>query len=385
MRQTPHFRFFPSLCTGGRFRPSPCRRCIDACPAGILDKGAGGITVVDFHPCLGCGLCATLCPVGVFEMKNPSDQDLLAKVKKSLRKAPQVAFCCFKSSALARIPAAVEISCLGRLNEAVLIGTAVLGAKTIWLNTGFCSPCEIRKGLETAARTVLEAENILDIYQHPARLILDPHCPPPFGEPSTGGVEGEGKTPRREFLKMVAREITAGFLSLAADASNKYERLAPGKKSAGSRQLPTRVPTKRRLLNHFVGKLGKPRQEKVPADKLPFRQVTIGHSCTMCGWCSLFCPTQALLQEETGEVTTLSFDTSRCVRCDLCIGVCQEGALTVEAEVETKRLSAAREPLLALSTYKCQVCSMSFGSAVPEALCRYCKRKKTLFDTRVDQ
>ena len=70
-------------CISVRNRNADCLRCVEACTSGALAYSAGEL-LVEPELCIGCGTCATACPTCAIELRNPTDAELTAQLKRSI-------------------------------------------------------------------------------------------------------------------------------------------------------------------------------------------------------------------------------------------------------------------------------------------------------------
>src|SRR5699024_27792 len=70
-------------CISVRNRNADCLRCAEACTSGALSL-RGNELVVEPERCIGCGTCATACPACAIELRNPTDEELTAQLKRSI-------------------------------------------------------------------------------------------------------------------------------------------------------------------------------------------------------------------------------------------------------------------------------------------------------------
>ena len=73
-----------SRCVIVRNRNASCRRCAEACTSRCIVL-KGNELAVDPERCIGCGTCATVCPTGALESREPNDRDLLKRALEVLR------------------------------------------------------------------------------------------------------------------------------------------------------------------------------------------------------------------------------------------------------------------------------------------------------------
>ena len=88
--------FYPGQCSKERDRLSACQECVRICPRWAITFSPA--LQVDLTLCDGCGLCATVCPNGVFEVKEDPDNVLLSRIGKMASEGnPTVTFVCRKA------------------------------------------------------------------------------------------------------------------------------------------------------------------------------------------------------------------------------------------------------------------------------------------------
>lgn len=74
----------------------------------------------------------------------------------------------------------------------------------------------------------------------------------------------------------------------------------------------------------------KPKKIKFSNTQHKLPTINQKNSCTLCGFCVQTCPTQALLIQETDELTQLTLRSKLCTGCNKCEQVCFTGALQME-------------------------------------------------------
>lgn len=372
------------LCSGNRDRKSACRECVNVCPLGLLKIGELGLSEkIDLTECKSCGLCSTVCPNGVFEVKEPSDLALVKKIRSLLENKKTLTVGCHRDGGQNRQAACdLTLTCLGRLDETMLVAASVMGAREILLRTSACRACETKGLPSVLARSVENSQQLLQAFGQETRIMLL-DATPGVGLPEEGaGEKVEEAYARREFLQYLkGGTVTVAAMVAEGAIDDLKETVSPRKEQAKPVGLSHRVPVKRQILLHFLKKLGKSKLECISRATLPLAQVRIREDCVLCGCCCQFCPTGALKATTADGAKGIDFSLSLCTGCGLCKLACLEGALSLSDTIETAWLieDGARR-LVSHGVSLCAICNQEFGAATPRKYCRYCERKMKLMN-----
>ncbi len=338
--KAPALSVHPAYCSRLRHRISKCTLCAQHCPTNAIEWT--GSLKVDPDRCTSCGICANVCPNGVFEALKPTDEEILAKVKLVLNEQHEITFECEvpkgaehtqeKQSSSIRVP------CLARIDEAVLVGSVALGAKSVWLVSGSCKGCEYKSSRHVAGETVSSANGILDLFGFSKRIFFskDKIEVEPVGGKS---VESVG-TSRREFFTSLKRETQkTGALLLDSMIESLADPEADRPKKVAGSKLPTRLPRKRSLLLNFMKKIGSLTERASETESSLFYQFEIDkEKCTGCQMCAFFCPTEALEKVEGGGKASLNFKVSDCTACGLCQEICYKQAVRLSRHIDLHKV-----------------------------------------------
>ena len=74
-----HLSVSRSQCTRARHRSSTCARCVEACPVAAINLS--NCPQIDLDACLGCGICASVCPTGALEARSPASDELMVQAQ----------------------------------------------------------------------------------------------------------------------------------------------------------------------------------------------------------------------------------------------------------------------------------------------------------------
>jgi len=320
--QAPVLSVHPEYCSRLRHRLSKCTRCSDNCPTKAIEW-AEGILNVDPDKCTSCGVCANVCPNGVFEALKPNDLEILTKARLSLREQKEIVFEC-NPEGVDRQSKAIVVPCLARIDEGVLVGCVALGAQGVFLAQGTCQGCKYEPVWHVAEETVKNANSLLEYLGITTQIL--------FKEKEAETIE-EMAASRREFFTNLAQGVKKSGALLACNIIDSFNEEPP--KRVGS--LPASLPVKRKLLLDSMLKLGY-LAEGVFESPL-FCQFEVKEDCTGCQMCAFFCPTGALskLEEEEGE-SGVSFKASDCTACNLCQDICYNKAVRLSHNVNLRKV-----------------------------------------------
>ncbi len=357
----------PERCCGRRTHVSCCSECERVCPTGAIDLTSG--VEVDFAKCVGCGLCATLCPTGVFKLKPP-DMRVLAEAKAILDSQQSTGkYVCFGCIDAGDSPYGIHVNCLGRLNEALMLGTVFFGAEHVLLLREDCDACEIECGGVVIASVVESSQKLLQAYGSSAKIMFVDEVP---DEVVLSRPKQLDHVDRRDFLTYAKKNVMAAGSEFFAD-----------KLSAFSQQVEEvgfkyDLPEKRELLLTILRKMGRPvSEEPIELSGTPFTQVKISEDCFLCKQCELFCPTGALSTTETDKGASVNVSLANCTKCNLCQAICPVEAVSYgDKVVLSKALTDEREPLIDLEMRECKECHQQFGSTGQLETCGYCLKRQ---------
>ncbi len=365
-------------CLNRRHKDAGCHRCIDLCPKRAISQPE--CIEVDLEKCVACGLCWRVCPTEVFALKVVDDRRLLAQVSSLVSQGNRLEVACSRAvrdeAIRSGCQSMLELTCLGQLSSALLIGSIVAGAEAIWLNDSLCPECQLSSVYSVVRDTVATSRNLLRAfgqkqsvfsYQDSAGLLL------------AKGTGSSAMKVRAEHLSYSRRQLFRSLGSkvareVAEMASNVVEDIVSAPTAA--RMLKQHLPEQRLLLARLLLKLGKPTKDSLHLGRLPMAEVKISDQCCACDLCSKFCPTGALKSEASDDDIKFTFTTIYCIACGLCLKVCPSDAIKLSYEVSTARL-VEQEPevLLRCELTPCTMCSSPCASNGPAQLCFVCRKK----------
>jgi ferredoxin len=332
--EKPEFvRLEKTRCAHVGAEPEACARCLKACPVNAL-RGVGGSIQIDHAACVGCGLCATVCPTGAMHCLHYPPQDLLVAVHGRLSEArtgrqtaSAVAFHQGRTDGIDRNPDAenhelripvAEIGCVG---PEVWLGALAYGAARVILRLPESYPDRLAAVLagerKWAAALLAKLGWSADRIQFETEGGSDP---PPAAR--TAAIDPPAEFPPFQSKRALVRSSVA---HLALNSGCSVD------------SLPLR-------------------------EGAPYGHVTVDSSaCTLCMACAGACPVSALTP--AGNVPSLSLIESRCIQCGRCRQICPERAVTLEARITLKpRRAELPRQLHASMPLACISCGKPFAA-----------------------
>jgi ferredoxin len=346
--QSTYLKTYQNRCVAVRNRKATCQRCAEACTSSAISIDDNEIF---FTPdkCIGCGTCATVCPTGALEPAEPNDAELLLSCLKAAKEADgEAVIACEQlldaASGLFDPKKAVCVSCLGRVDESLLLALVAAGASGISLVQANCTECDHAVGLETAKLVVDAANTLLDVWDNPMRINIANSLPCALL------VDDLGYDPSRRsfFLGMAGKAKTAASKVLdnaVKDTLEQQEEAAPRyQKVMDDGTLPHFLPDRRERLLDWLAQLGSPKDEVLETRLWGHVAIDLG-ACNGCTMCATFCPTAAIskfLKSETNELIALEHYSGDCVKCRCCEDICPTGALTLCDTIQAQDLFSGK-------------------------------------------
>ncbi len=310
-------------CTKSRHRLSKCTLCADHCPRQAIVWGEA--LEVDKTKCNGCGVCTAVCPAGAFEAANPTSAELLERVKNK----PHITFACSKAGQSSE-DSLVRVSCLGRIDDSILIGAVSLGAQTVELIDGVCAACPDAMGRTVVGKTVEKANVLLQAFGHEERITFRAELPE---QRITSRPAAVNPVSRRGFFNLLARE-TAGAIAITVGTVVNQEIARPESQPRQVGQLPKYVPVKQKILLDAVKRLNLPQDSGPKTASGPWATFTTLPECNVCQMCAFFCPTGALEKTNEDGRPGLAFRVALCTNCRLCLDICYRHAVNLSPEAD---------------------------------------------------
>ena len=334
--KSKYVRVHQNRCVVVRNRNASCMRCAESCTSGAISIIDNEILITS-DKCIGCGTCATVCPTCALEAAQPNDTELLLTCLKAARQAKGEAIIACEqlldaASGLFDPEKVTRVTCLGRVDESLLVSLVIAGASSISLIQANCTECEYCIGLETAKLVVNTTNTLLDTWNSSMRIEIVERLPETLLLEDGLGYDSS----RRDFfMSIVGKTKTVAAKSLdnaVKDTLGMQEEVELRyQKVMADGTLPHFIPDRRERLLDRLAQLGDPRDEVI--ETRLWGHVTIDlETCNACMMCATFCPTAAiskLLEGNTDTVIALEHYPGDCVKCRCCEDICPTDALTL--------------------------------------------------------
>lgn len=351
----PEFR--ATRCTRFRYRYSECRRCADACPHEAIELSETGAQI-DSARCQNCALCVSACHTGAWASEGFKPIEQLRQAIKQ----PAYSIACAPSG----LTADAIVPCLGAVDAAML---AYLGKRRIPLTLHGSAHCgECPHGAKGAAQLALNLDAASALRTAAREDNKD------WLEPVLSDAAPASQQPLAERRQLFRRLIGRGVDAVAAPQSEARPAIPDKAIRAGPY-----ASTEQRELLQIVCE----RKDGLPSrsgwhEGLPLMQLTLQQGCTNCEACFRACPTGAIQIVENPEDWALTFQTDRCVACEVCLEVCQPRVLDAAASFDARPEQAPRV-LHNLLKQRCARCDRFFVSSTPEESCPICRDDEDAF------
>lgn len=329
-------------CAKVRNRNVACLKCAKACTSGCISIQDGKLCI-DTSLCVGCGTCATMCPTNALQAHAPSD-DVLFSACRSSATDGQVLIACElalqAAGSLIDTEKIVSVTCLGRVDESLLLRLCASGVHGVSLVCGDCDHCAQKAGRNTTCMVCESTQALLDAWGASFELSEGPLFPERVL--ARGATSTDCAHARKAFFSELRANNPVPPIS-AEQGATPAEKEAPFSLHVmRDGTLPHFLPNRRERLLDALSRLGEPK-----ADTLETRLwgwvVIDGTKCVSCQMCATFCPTGALakFEEEDGTFGVYHYPAD-CVKCGSCQDICPAGAITIMDTIRTDYLLSGK-------------------------------------------
>ncbi|MFH0904205.1 MAG: 4Fe-4S binding protein [Methanobacteriota archaeon] len=311
-------RYAPAIadlkgCAAGKSGFKGCTLCESACRHDAITRSGDNITFEE-RKCTGCGACASACPLSLFRM----EEDIFSMMDSLLgpldpvpeKKAHKILmFICEHSRHLLDAKGSKKIKYpevfplfvpdLAGISETHILRAFDLGADGVIISG--CDECtgQFSKVTSGLAGQILSEFNLGD------RISI---------------IKNNKNT------KSLVSSIESFSEHITPSPLRKFEPVVL--KNASNRQILIK------LISSLAAKTGIVPHTVIENAALPFADISISSSCTVCGACTSMCTAGALGRDE-GSITYIY---GNCIACGLCEQACPEKVLTMQRVLNMEKL-----------------------------------------------
>ncbi|RZN40161.1 MAG: 4Fe-4S dicluster domain-containing protein [Methanophagales archaeon ANME-1-THS] len=314
-------------CASGRSELLGCEYCLP-CPYGAIRREGIKMVFSDVG-CLGCGLCTSLCPVSVPQLRGYPNELLYAQIETLLAGdlEPKVLLvaCTEHLETLnavgrkkIRYPAVLPlfVPCIDMVSEAHLLSAFDHGADGV-----------ILWGCDQSQREHLESKPLQGFRGQRGGAPLMVH----FVQMALAAFNLGERVLLMDHDQVDASEVAntiTNFVKGLRPSPIRKKKVAPVDRTRPQREILVEA-----IQNLYTKTKVQPRlkEENTP---FPFADIVINARCTLCNACVNLCPTKALGK----EVNAIEFSYRHCIACGLCEQACPEDALKLRRVLDFSRL-----------------------------------------------
>jgi|GEM_PF-3736251 len=347
-----------------------CHKCQNYCPKGAIQISKA--IIID-EKCDGCGICAVVCPTGVFIFNgnkriSPSTDTL---------KRERTFYCSHVADSQGKkwsgaLPPQI-VPCLGAISDLFILRFIFSERNPLVLVKGDCEVCKTKKGWEVFLQTKEKVFRYLEFLGLSKELLVIRNYE---GEDSIQldyiytefclAIEDKLKLTRRDLFRSVKDRVTD--LREKLFSWGGVEELDMTKRDRFS---PNNLDELKECLKNDKGLstlLGN------------FTELNITDDCCGCGACTNLCPTEALRRVDTDNKREIFFTPAKCFGCGLCYDICPSKSIKMSI---MKNLSSFYEDSLLKTFFMLSYpdCNHIIYSLDEDkgGICPICTRRSELF------
>ncbi|MDW7673141.1 MAG: 4Fe-4S binding protein [Bacillota bacterium] len=361
--------------------------CIESCPNQAIAKDA---QTIDYTRCQACGCCVSNCPNGALSLINLKDETIIRSILQNSSGKKVFRFGCSRSSNYhlkkeefnIKAISQIEVDCLARLYEGVLLLPFANGVNEIWVDVASCKNCSKNQSSMVLAcinsNVQYSIEWLEQLDKEGVKLVIASE-PPEFIMAEVKEQSNKlNSLNRRDFFAHLGSGVKYRSLGIVGEVADHVlinpelkDRMAL--KPNERRNSP---PLQREILLAVSSKLDQTKDtEKTIAN---FEEMKIADGCMLCNVCSRLCPTGAIEQkkDEINGKGSLTYWPSRCIQCKKCEDKCLYRYVSFADNIRINDFINQNEILAyEVKLVKCKKCKDSFPIPLAkDELCPICQK-----------
>ncbi|SJZ92801.1 4Fe-4S dicluster domain-containing protein [Selenihalanaerobacter shriftii] len=309
------------LCINNIFNKKVCNKCYDVCPYDVITLEGTNLKLKK-NNCNHCGFCYQVCPTGVFNILKESNGKLSGQIRSLAEKRSRIKIYCSQNKQ--RIKDGVEVICLGRLDERLLMESLLAGASDIWVVAAECQNCEMSIGEDLFKEVLFTCQELLKdiskqnrIYYAQKEPIKEENSSLNINKIEFSDDASELSLNRRDLFKILKPKVNVN--------DSKESQNKDGLDTFSE----TSISEKRVRLLKLLLVLDMRDDELQQIIRNNLSLVEFNSNCDFCQGCSNLCPTNALQLERKEKELSFTFNPLLCTSCRLCEISCLYNAIKV--------------------------------------------------------
>lgn len=341
------FTFTATRCLRNEYFHNDCHICIDLCPKNAIQLVRNKLTIFD-HECVECAGCIGSCPTESFEIESFDPNEFAASY--ALNNTPTVS-------------CKISTPCLGVFDVEHVLVMVLRSGENALCDLSHCAACSLNEQgrMERAIRERMDEANffLTQIGVEKQMKMID---------------VPEKEAPRRGLFRK--------GLEKAKGAMGKDAVAVKSMTASHHGTVGMLIPLKRIMLKNslkeYVGNMSE--TKSTDASSLFFNKQIDFDTCTNCGDCTQFCPTDALFA--SSDKQGIYFSQGKCIGCGICEDICKPNAITKKEEYDLISVAFDRAQLLVrYAMVMCSECRCPYPYKGGDPICDRCAGYKKEFST----
>ena len=318
-------------CLRAEYLYNECSLCMEICPEEAIMLWSNKRVLLDLQKCIDCSACIGVCPTSA--ISNAEFDPNTFVLKFSIGDEDRLS--CKSNTPCLNIFNTEQFLSLGLRNEFVIC------------DMSHCEGCEVNKNsiVEVSIKAhIAEANTFLEAMGEGNRI--------------SAGYE--------EPIEVARREL---FGKLAKGVNGLQNDMEIGKIFNENDSLPMH---RQLLQNSLKSVIENVKQTTIPqAFGFTANKQIDFQSCTNCGECVQFCPTNALIY--SSDKSYILFQNLRCIDCGICDDICKPNSFSGKPELDLITMAFDRAMIVIEHHFViCSECKTVFPQKNDETVCMRC-------------